>query len=163
MKTIKSYDQFRDKSDIPTNWIDIKKELDDKSYYLDYDEIIYAFSDLVDEGVIEVSDIIKRYVHKETTKTTGGVVEKVHYTKIIYDISIKILDMERVGEYFEYRDGHARKLLKDYYRYDMLNNWSKDFLKGEILLDLWGNFIERNPVKNIDKFELYSIPSVWTK
>jgi len=147
MKHIKTFNQNATDDwpkQFPDNWEDIKKELDEKSYYLDYSEITYAFVDLIDEEVIEVEDIKKLYRYEKSYKITNGVKRDAYYGVIIYDIKIKVLNRERVDEYVSYRDGDGKSLLKEFYGYGILNGRPTKY------------FTQWHREKDIDDFNLWS-------
>ena len=148
MKHIKTFNQKFNTESYPENWDDIKKELDEKSYYLDYPEITYAFSDLIDEEVIEIEDITKLYRYQKSSKTNNGVTKDAYYGVIKYDIKIKILDKSRVEEYINYRSKESYFLFREYYGYTILNGHSLDY------------FTKYYTDRDIDEFNLYS-KAVW--
>jgi len=97
---------------------------------------------LIDNDVIEVIDIVKIYRLGETTRTTKGIKYPAYYGIIKYDISIKIIDIERAPEYVDYRDSIRYGLLKEYYGYSILNGRPSSYFK------MWN--------KDIDTFDLNS-------
>jgi hypothetical protein len=134
--------------EFPDNWEDLKKQVDDKNYQLDYEELTYAFSDFVDNDIIKINDIIKTYRYVKSTSTKDSIESIAYYVTIVYDIEVQILNKSKVEEYIDYRMGNGYSLFNEYYGYRLLNGSSIDY------------FTKYYPDRDIDKFNLWG-KSVW--
>lgn len=150
MKHIKTLDMRSSYDDFPDNWEDLKKQVDDKNYHLDYDELTYAFSDFVDNDIIKINDITKTYRYIKSSSTKDGVESIAYYVTIVYDIEVKILNKSKVEEYIDYRMGKGYWLFSEFYGYRLLNGSSTKY------------FTDWYPERDIDKFNLWG-KAVWIK
>lgn len=137
MKYLQTFDQKYHGTTLPDNWEDIKRQLDEKNHRIDYEELTYLFSDLIDDEVIEIEDVKKFYRYDKTVKGDAT------YGTIKYDVRIKILDKSRLDEYMDYKwSVNFYGLLQDYYKFRILNGATKSYFKT-------------HPERDIDEFNLW--------
>lgn len=143
MKPIKTLTVRSTYNKLPDNWEDITKELDEKNYLLDYQELTYAFADFVDNDIIEIHEIVKKYLYREFLKSGTPEGSGKFYATLVYDVKVKILDMSKVEEYINYRFREGYLLFSQYYDYNLLNGHIVDY------------FTKWHRDRDIDEFNLW--------